>query len=306
MDRRIYNNYVVQIAEHGSLTKAAVALGITQPALSSGLTYLENEIGIKIFNRRTVPISFTPEGKIYFDYIEHIRLLDSDLKMRLDRLHNEANNKVVIGGPVVYTESIITDAIIKLRAECPEYRVEVKSASLPNLIDMANKGEINCFVSTSNALPDNYAVLPIKKETIYLCIPKDNPLNQELSEYRVTRESPGGQFDYSILDGERFIFLEANQPLQKQLNTFLSTYGIHPNNFVIVNQVSTAVSLSIKGEGICFASDASLSAVDEVQSVGIYPLPNDIAGRQLYVAYDKELSISTACKKIMVLLGANL
>lgn len=283
-----------------------MALGITQPALSSGLTHLENDIGIKIFNRRTVPISFTPEGEVYFDYIKRIQLLDSDLKMRIEQLQNETNDKVVIGGTVVYTESIIADAVTKLRAECPECRVEVKSASLPELIDLANKGEINCFVSTSSNLPDNYSVHPIKKEVIYLCIPNNNPLNQILREYRVTGESPGRQFDYSVLDGEHFIFLENNQPLQKQLNAFLSAYDIHPKNNVIVDQVSTAVSLSIRGEGICFASDASLSAVNEMQSVGIYPLPDDIAGRQLYVAYDKELSVSKACKKIMALLGADL
>ena len=44
MDRRVYDNYVLQIVEHGTLSKAAAFLGISQPALSSGLTALENEL----------------------------------------------------------------------------------------------------------------------------------------------------------------------------------------------------------------------------------------------------------------------
>ena len=78
MDRRVYDNYVIQIVEHGNLSKAAAHLGISQPALSSGLTALENELGFKIFNRRKVPITFTPEGELYFDYLKRMQVLADD------------------------------------------------------------------------------------------------------------------------------------------------------------------------------------------------------------------------------------
>ena len=153
MDRRVYDNYVIQIVKHGNLSKAAVHLGISQPALSSGLNALESELGFKIFNRKRVPITFTPEGEIYYDYINKMQVLSEDFQQRLGNYREEVGCKVTIGGPVAYVESMVTDAIIKLRKENPNYQVSIKCSPLSELIDMASKGEVNCFVCTSEDIP---------------------------------------------------------------------------------------------------------------------------------------------------------
>ena len=117
MDRRVYDNYVIQIVKHGNLSKAALHLGISQPALSSGLNALESELGFRIFNRKRVPITFTAEGEIYYDYINKMQVLSDDFQQRLTSYREEVGCKVTIGGPVAYVESMVTDAIIKLRKE---------------------------------------------------------------------------------------------------------------------------------------------------------------------------------------------
>lgn len=59
MYRKVFDQYVMNVVEFGSLTKAASFLNISQPALSMGLNSLEKEIGIKIFDRRAVPVKLT-------------------------------------------------------------------------------------------------------------------------------------------------------------------------------------------------------------------------------------------------------
>ncbi len=56
-------NYVLTIARYGSLNKAAEALYITQPSLTSSLKELENELGIKIFYRNSRGVSPTADGE---------------------------------------------------------------------------------------------------------------------------------------------------------------------------------------------------------------------------------------------------
>ena len=41
----------IKVAEYGSITKAAKALYITQPAISNALAKLEGELGVKLFFR---------------------------------------------------------------------------------------------------------------------------------------------------------------------------------------------------------------------------------------------------------------
>lgn len=302
MDRRVYDNYIIQIVKHGNLSKAAAHLGISQPALSSGLNALESELGFKIFNRKKVPITFTAEGEIYYDYIKKVQVLSEDLQQRLDNYRETVGTKAVIGGPVAYVESMVTSAIAKLRKEKPTYHISIKCSPLSELIDMASKGEINCFVSTSEEIPLNFEKKLIKKERVYLCIPSDNPINEKLSEYKVSPGETGKYFDFSILDGEEFIFLEEGQPLREQMDKFLFDYGIAAENKIVVNQVSTAVNMSLKGAGICLASEFALEGNINLDSLCIYPLPDSISGRNIYVAYNKELFMPTACETLIDIL----
>lgn len=305
MDRRVYDNYVKEVVKQGSLTKAAACLGVTQPALSSGLSNLEKELGIRIFNRRTIPVSLTSEGALYYDYLQRIQTLEEDLYKRIDQLNEARETRVTIGGPVAYVESLVIDAIVKLRKMDPRCRVSVKCSPLSELIDMAGKGEVDCFISTSAELPENFVCLPIRREIMYLCIPKAFQVDQKMQQaYAKVQDSccEDRAIDYSILDGETFISLEQDQPLQKEVVKFFKQYGICPCSDITVNQVSTAMHFAVRGEGICFISDESLHRKMDISELSIYPLPDAFSGRQIYVAYDKELVMTEAGRQFIEVL----
>ena len=305
MDRRVYDNYVIQVAEQGSLTKAAAILGISQPALSSGLSNLEKDVGIRIFNRRSVPVSFTSEGLVYYEYIKRLHVLTDDFRQRIGLMREDSKNRVVIGGPAAYVESIVTDAVIALKKENPAYKVQIISSPLADLVQTASEGKLNCFISTSDNLPKHFEKKQIKTELVYLVIPKDNPVNESISDYQVRPGEAGSTFDYSILSGQDFIFLEEEQPLQKKVSGFLKDNGIQALNSIVVDQVSAAVSLSLKGAGICFAPEGALERSIRLDGVCIYPLPSIVSGRKIYVAYDQELMMTDACRRLIELLTGN-
>lgn len=55
-------NYIITIAEVGSMNKAAEVLFVAQPSLSSAIKELEGELGITIFNRTGKGVTLTPDG----------------------------------------------------------------------------------------------------------------------------------------------------------------------------------------------------------------------------------------------------
>ena len=60
------------LAEEGSFTKAAAALGISQPAVSQNISELEKTTGVRLFERLKGEIILTEQGKIFKDYAERI------------------------------------------------------------------------------------------------------------------------------------------------------------------------------------------------------------------------------------------
>ena len=63
-------NYIYQVYLHGSFSKAAEALFITQPALSIAIKKVEQEIGAAIFNRNQRPLTLTNIGELYISHIK--------------------------------------------------------------------------------------------------------------------------------------------------------------------------------------------------------------------------------------------
>jgi len=68
--------YVLAVVEHKHFETAAESCFVTQSTLSTMINRLEEEIGIKIFNRKTKPVSITKEGEML---IERLRIINNEI-----------------------------------------------------------------------------------------------------------------------------------------------------------------------------------------------------------------------------------
>lgn len=64
--------YIAEVAERGSINKAAEALFISQPSLSKAIITLESELNIRIFDRNNKGATLTEEGKSLYQYVRTI------------------------------------------------------------------------------------------------------------------------------------------------------------------------------------------------------------------------------------------
>ena len=296
MDNSIYENYVRQVVSEGSLTGAAEKIGITQPALSSGLKALEKKIGIRIFNRNLTPVTLTEEGQIYFDYIKRKNALASDFEARIDACKKDRDFHVIIGSPVVYSEYTVSRAVCRLLEVHPEYSISIRTASLNRLIESASDGKLDCFISTSDKLPEEFILQEIKRERICLCVPKDRQINLVLKKIQ---HDQGVITDLTCLTEENFILLEKDQPIRLLLDPYLAKQGITLKSNVSVNQVSTSVDLASMGLGCCFASEDALFQPSIRDRLCVYSLPETVFSRPIYAVRHREFYQTRACRDLI-------
>ena len=68
----LHIKYAVEVAKHGSLSKAAEELLIAQPNISRSIKELEADLGITIFARSAKGVTLTPEGEEFIGYAKNI------------------------------------------------------------------------------------------------------------------------------------------------------------------------------------------------------------------------------------------
>lgn len=295
--------YLLDIIHWGSLTNAAKKLGISQPALSLALTNLEKKLGVVLVDRKNKPVCLTEEGSIYVDYLLKKEELTKQMKKEISDVGVLKKTVLTVGGTTVYIESLVADVIPQLLKKYPECQVDMRIESLDELIQNGLKGTIDCFVCTDeNNIPDDFTLLPIRKERLYLCVPAGCKINERLKEYQVAVGQSKEIQDYTMFAEENFVNLPPTFPLQKRMNRFFEEWKMKIHSSITVNQVSTAVALAEKGLGIVIASEEALMSRHLGDQVCLYSLPEEVSGRKIYLAYDSKRYISKACKMFVQLI----
>ena len=68
----LHVKYAVEVAKHGSLSKASEILLVAQPNISRSIKELEADLGITIFTRSAKGMVLTPEGEEFIGYAKSI------------------------------------------------------------------------------------------------------------------------------------------------------------------------------------------------------------------------------------------
>jgi len=116
----------VWVATLGSFRKAAERLHTTQPAISARISGLEDELGVKLFEREggSSPIILTPKGKELLPYIEKILFQSEQLRKRAEA--DTAYSGVLrLGVSETIVNTWLPDFLARLHKKSPNLNVEL-------------------------------------------------------------------------------------------------------------------------------------------------------------------------------------
>ncbi|MCR5688338.1 MAG: LysR family transcriptional regulator [Lachnospiraceae bacterium] len=287
--------YILQIRRSGSISKAAAALGISQPALSMKLNQMEKSFGFTVFDRKTAPVALTAAGAVYMEYLDRKHVLDADYRKRIDEIVAEQSERISVGAPTVYVDSVLIDAVSELHGFGRGYRICIKTAPVPELLEMTANSELDCFITTTPVKDKDFECVPIRSERTYLCFAGDSELAAALPDGPVSEE------DLPALNGRNMIFLNPDLPMQIALDEVINRYKLSVSSYITVDQTSTALSLVRKNAGICLATSETIHP-DANTGLCTRSMHQIIPDRMIYVAYHKAHYISNACTDLINIL----
>lgn len=117
--------YFVHVADVGSITIAAGDLGIVQPALSRQIKRIEDEAGVKLFERLPRGVQLTAAGHIYLDHCRKV-LRELALAKEALALNEETpGGRVSFGVPGTFTQILVPRLVESLRAKFPRISLRI-------------------------------------------------------------------------------------------------------------------------------------------------------------------------------------
>jgi DNA-binding transcriptional LysR family regulator len=134
--------YFAVVAEHGNVTRASEALGLTPTALSKSLRRLEKAVGAKIVKRTPKGVDLTAVGTALLASIRKIRLAVDDASREAADLGQGRAGHLRIGtGPTVCDE--LPRIFALLRKEAPNVTMDITVADNDVMIPSLRKGELD-------------------------------------------------------------------------------------------------------------------------------------------------------------------
>ncbi|MFF2876519.1 LysR family transcriptional regulator [Gottfriedia sp. NPDC057991] len=144
--------HIVYAAKEMSITKAAEKLFISPSGMSQSITQLENELGIKIFNRSKQGVSPTFEGKIVIAKAMTLLSTIKELNREIDDIKNRSNTHLKILTAPTFTY-MLQETMVRLNEE-NEVTFEVVEENPVNIIQTFIKQDYD------------FALMPATKEEL--------------------------------------------------------------------------------------------------------------------------------------------
>jgi DNA-binding transcriptional LysR family regulator len=234
----------IAVAREGSFTRAAIKLGVSQPALSHTMRALEERLGLRLLNRTTRSVAPTEAGERLLRSIEpHFAQIEGSLTA-LTELRDKPSGVVRITSTQHAAETVLWPRLAKLMHTYPDITIElVTDEGLTNIVserfdagvrvgEYVEKDMIAVRIGPEMrqaivGAPDYFKKRPVPKR------PEDLTVHRCINLRRVTR---GGNFPWEFEKRGR----ELNVRVEGQL---------------AVNSLELARSAALEGLGLAYLPD---------------------------------------------------
>lgn len=236
--------YAIKLSDTRNFSQVAEQLNISQPALSKQILSLEQELGVRLFDRSTIPLSLTPAGEYFIQSAKELLYREDQLRRSMEDFKSGQRGNLVIGISPFRSLYLIPHIAKKVREKYPGIQIVLHEAGSDQLRKEAAEGKYDFAIVN---LPVDESVLdvtPIEPDTLVLAVPKSM-----LDKLPPVSGSGLPQIDLADCRELPFIVVGQSQEMRRLFDKLCASADFHPNIAAEVVGVSTAWSMAHAGVG---------------------------------------------------------
>lgn len=166
---------LVLVGRSGSLNRAAVELGISQPAASKRMSALERKLGVTLVERSTHGSVLTAAGRVVAEWTQRI-VDDLDAMLAsVEAMRTESDGQLRIAASMTIAEHLAPAWIRSLRAADPMLRVSLNVTNSDQVAELVRSGTVDLgFVETPD-VPPGLTARQIASDRLVVVTAPDHP-----------------------------------------------------------------------------------------------------------------------------------
>jgi LysR family transcriptional regulator of gallate degradation len=281
------------IADHGSFSRAATAVNMSQPALSSSIAQLERTIGARVLERGRQGAKLTEIGSVL---VRHARALQSQLAHAAE----EANLKKLGGdGPLkigvtpVTAATLVPQALGRLHRENPNISVSILEGVLDEAMTALHEGEVEIVVGPIAVYPASRDLVeePLVNDPLGIVMRARHPLARHRSlSLKSLREVSWA------LPSERSAF-------RRQLEALFVTAGVQwPTLCLTTNSMTALKAIVMNSDAITIMPRRLIPLETKTRRLTCVPLRDTGRERTLGMTWSRRRGLSPIAQRFVSLL----
>lgn len=281
--------YIMTIAKHRSISRAAEELYVTQSALNQQLLKLEKELGAPLFLRARNNWELTDIGRLYVDNSERILQIRKQTYGQIQDMAKKWKGTITIGLTPERGIQMFTAIYPEIHARYPGTTFQPREADVDSQVKMLVANELDIsFQTIYERKYKHLAYRGIFSEPFYLCIPRTHPL--------AYREMPASgkypEISLTRFKDDLFTLVKKSSTMRVVIDRLFEKAGFEPKLLFESTSMRTMQKLTENGQ--CCSIIPRCYAVSS-EHVSYFSLGED-ASWELVEAHMKNQHINHAAK----------
>lgn len=279
-------NYVLCIARHQNITKAAQELYISQPTLSKHLQKLERDLGLKLFSRIDNCYIPTYAGRRYMEYAAQVLALTQDWEHERQDLLSCNDGELNIAIPLMRSSCMIPQILPPFQKQHPNIRVNFLEETHAIQERLLDDTKIDFAIFSESRLDPKLDSEILGREPILLAVSPSHPLASGQPDF----SSAAGNYpvlDWTRISDSKFILHFPEQNTGAITQRLLEKHHIRPEIPFYTRNTQAALLLASQNQGICFAPETYIRSMSFQKTPVCFSLDDDEAFTTTILAFRK-------------------
>src|SRR4249919_718311 len=228
----------VEVADLGTVSKAALRLRISQSALSRQISDLEYECGFKLFDRIGRRLFLTTRGEQLLEDCRGVLAHMGSLVERIELLKRGDSGVLKVAAPPQTIESVLSGFLPRYTERFPNVRVKLTEALGMDQVPLLERGEVHVGIRHDQGVNPWFESLALPPDDVLAACSRSWPLGR------------GGSIDVVSLAGHPLLLLDSGYSVRRLFDAACRVAGVEPNILLESRAPHTLLALAEAGQGV--------------------------------------------------------